>query len=45
LPGAIETPMLRENPNVKAGVEHIDPGESGQTEGIASTIAYLASVD
>ena len=28
LPGAIETPMLRENPKVKSGVEKLDPAES-----------------
>jgi NAD(P)-dependent dehydrogenase (short-subunit alcohol dehydrogenase family) len=45
LPGAVETPMLRDNPEVKAGVEHIDPAELGQPADIAATIAYLASDD
>ncbi len=43
LPGAIETPMLRENPNVKSGVEVIDPADVGQPDDVASAIAYLAS--
>lgn len=45
LPGAIDTPMLRDNPNVKSGVEKIDPAEVGRTEDVAATVAYLASDD
>ena len=45
LPGAVETPMLRDNPEVKAGVEHIDPKEVLQPADIAAAIAYLASSD
>lgn len=45
LPGAVETPMLRDNPEVKAGVEHVDPAELGQPADIAATIAWLASAD
>ena len=45
LPGAVETRMLRDNPEVKAGVEHIDPKELLQPEDIAAAIAYLASAD
>lgn len=45
LPGAIDTPMLRDNPNVKSGVEKIDPAEVGHTEDVAATVAYLASDD
>ena len=45
LPGAVDTPMLRNNPEVKAGVEKIDAGELGQPEDIAAAIAYLASDD
>ncbi len=45
LPGAIETPMLRENPNVKSGVETIDEADVGQPADIAAAIAYLASDD
>jgi NAD(P)-dependent dehydrogenase (short-subunit alcohol dehydrogenase family) len=43
LPGAVDTKMLRENPEVKAGVEHIDPEELGKPEEIADAIVYLAS--
>src|SRR4051812_33480163 len=45
LPGAVDTPMLWDNPNVKSGVEHIDPADVGKAEDIAATIAYLASDD
>ena len=45
LPGAIDTPMLWENPNVKSGAETIDPREVGKPEDVAATIAYLASDD
>jgi len=45
LPGAIETPMLRENPNVKSGVETIDPADVGRPEDVADAIAWLASAD
>ena len=42
LPGAIDTPMLWENPNVKSGAETIDPADVGRPEDIAAVIAYLA---
>ena len=45
LPGAIETPMLRANPQVKSGVEQLAPGDVGQPEDVARAIAYLASDD
>jgi NAD(P)-dependent dehydrogenase (short-subunit alcohol dehydrogenase family) len=45
LPGAVDTPMLWNNPNVKSGVEKIDPADVGRPEDIAATIAYLASDD
>jgi NAD(P)-dependent dehydrogenase (short-subunit alcohol dehydrogenase family) len=45
LPGAIDTPMLWENPNVKSGQEQIDPADVGTPEDVASIIAYLASDD
>jgi NAD(P)-dependent dehydrogenase (short-subunit alcohol dehydrogenase family) len=45
LPGAVETKMLRDNPQVQAGVEHIDPGELLQPADIAAAIAWLASAD
>jgi NAD(P)-dependent dehydrogenase (short-subunit alcohol dehydrogenase family) len=43
LPGAVDTPMLWENPNVKAGVEKIDPNDIGKPEEIAEVIFFLAS--
>ncbi|GAA4026943.1 SDR family oxidoreductase [Hymenobacter glaciei] len=45
LPGAIDTPMLWENPNVKSGVEVIDKNDVGKPEDVAAIIAYLASDD
>jgi len=45
LPGAIETPMLRDNPEVKSGVEQLKPGDVGRPEDVARAIAYLASDD
>jgi NAD(P)-dependent dehydrogenase (short-subunit alcohol dehydrogenase family) len=43
LPGAIDTPMLWENPNVKSGVEVIDRSTVGKPEDVAEVIAFLAS--
>ena len=45
LPGAIDTPMLWENPNVKSGLETINPADIGTPEDVAAIIAYLASDD
>ncbi len=45
LPGAIDTPMLWDNPNVKSGVEKIDRADVGKPEDVAALIAYLASDD
>ena len=45
LPGAIDTPMLWDNPNVKSGVETINKADVGQPEDVAAIIAYLASDD
>jgi meso-butanediol dehydrogenase/(S,S)-butanediol dehydrogenase/diacetyl reductase len=45
LPGAIDTPMLWDNPNVKSGVEKIDKADVGEPEDIAAGIAFLASDD
>lgn len=45
LPGAIDTPMLWDNPNVKAGVEKINPADVGKPEDIAATITFLASAE
>src|SRR4051812_6918468 len=43
LPGAVDTPMLWENPNVKSGLEQIDRGVLGKPEDIAAVIAFLAA--
>ena len=43
LPGAVDTPMLWDNPNVKSGEEKINRADVGQPETIAATIAFLAS--
>ena len=45
LPGAVDTPMLWQNPNIRSGVEKIDPADVGKPEDIAAAIAYLASND
>ncbi len=45
LPGAIDTPMLWNNPNVKSGVEKINPSDVGKPEDVAAAVAYLASDD
>ena len=45
LPGAIDTPMLWDNPNVASGVETVDPDEVGSPESVAAAIAFLLSDD
>lgn len=45
LPGAIDTPMLWDNPNVKSGAEKIDKADVGRPEDIAAATAFLASDD
>jgi meso-butanediol dehydrogenase/(S,S)-butanediol dehydrogenase/diacetyl reductase len=45
LPGAIDTPMLWNNPNVKAGIEKIDPSVVGKPDDIADAVAFLGSDD
>lgn len=45
LPGAIDTPMLWENPNIKAGLEQINKDSVGKPEDIAGVAAFLASDD
>lgn len=42
-PGAVDTPMLWENPNVKENRETIDMTEVGQPEELAAVICFLAS--
>ena len=43
-PGAVDTPMLWSNPNVKSGKEKIT-GQVGTPEELATTICFLASPD
>ncbi|TGE03467.1 SDR family NAD(P)-dependent oxidoreductase [Hymenobacter fodinae] len=43
-PGAVDTPMLWNNPNVKSGKEKVE-GEVGHPADIAGAICYLASAD
>lgn len=45
LPGAVDTPMLWANPNVKSGAEKVRPEDVGKAEDIAAAIVYLASAD
>ncbi len=45
LPGAIDTPMLWSNPNLKSGAEVLAPDDIGSPENIAMAVAYLASSD
>jgi NAD(P)-dependent dehydrogenase (short-subunit alcohol dehydrogenase family) len=45
LPGAIDTPMLWENPNIKAGLEQVSKDSIGKPEDIAAVAAFLASDD
>ncbi|HEX8329108.1 MAG TPA: SDR family oxidoreductase [Hymenobacter sp.] len=42
-PGAVDTPMLWSNPNVKSGAETIDKATVGQPEELAAAIAFMAS--
>ncbi|HEX5316334.1 MAG TPA: SDR family NAD(P)-dependent oxidoreductase [Candidatus Kapabacteria bacterium] len=43
LPGAVNTPMLWENPNIKDGLEVIHKSDVGTPEQIAEVIGFLAS--
>ena len=45
LPGAIDTPMLWQNPNIRSGLEQIQQRDVGRPEDVASAIAFLASDD
>lgn len=45
IPGAIDTDMLWENPNIKSGVETLRAEDVGCPEDVASAVAYLASAD
>lgn len=43
-PGAVDTPMLWNNPNIKSGVEKVE-GAIGKPEDIAAAVCFLASDD
>jgi NAD(P)-dependent dehydrogenase (short-subunit alcohol dehydrogenase family) len=45
LPGAVDTPMLWDNPNVRSGAEIINKAEVGTPDDIAAAIAFLCSAD
>lgn len=45
LPGAVDTPMLWDNPNLKSGAETVSSQDVGKPEDIAAAIAFLASDD
>lgn len=44
-PGAVDTPLLWSNPNVKSGQEKIDAADVGKPDEIAAAVAFLASED
>lgn len=43
LPGAVDTPMLWDNPNLKSGAETLDPADVGKPADIAAAIAFLGA--
>ena len=45
LPGAIDTPMLWNNPNIKSGAEVVSPHDVGKPADIAAAVAFLGSSD
>ena len=45
LPGAIDTPMLWNNPNLKSGAETLDKRDIGTPGDIAAAVAFLAGDD
>ncbi len=45
LPGAVDTPMLWDNPNIKSGAEKIDKADVGRPEDLAAAVAFLLSDD
>lgn len=45
LPGAIESRMLRDNPNLANGAEILAEGDVGRPEDVAAAVAFLASED
>ncbi|MFC4456224.1 SDR family oxidoreductase [Deinococcus sonorensis] len=45
LPGAVNTPMLWDNPNVRSGAEQVDRSMVGEPEDLAAAVAFLASTE
>ena len=45
VPGAVDTPMLWNNPNVKSGAEVIDKADVGSAADLAAAIVFLAGDD
>lgn len=45
LPGAIDTAMLRDSPNIRSGKEVVDPADVGRPEDIAAIARFLAGDD
>ncbi len=45
VPGAVDTPMLWDNPNIKSGQEQLEKSDVGKAENVAAAIAFLASND
>jgi NAD(P)-dependent dehydrogenase (short-subunit alcohol dehydrogenase family) len=43
LPGAIDTPMLWNNPNIRSGLETIDTTDVGTPQDVAAAVLFLAS--
>lgn len=43
LPGAVDTPMLWDNPNIKSGAEVIEPADVGKPQDVAAAVAFLAA--
>ncbi|HEV3153822.1 MAG TPA: SDR family oxidoreductase [Candidatus Baltobacteraceae bacterium] len=43
-PGAVDTPMLWNNPNIKSGIEKVE-GAIGKPEDLAAAICFIASDD
>jgi len=45
LPGAINTPMLWDSPNIASGAEVLEPGDVGEPDDVAGPTLFLASED
>lgn len=45
LPGAINTPMLWESPNIASGAEVLEPGDVGEPDDVAGPVLFLVSND